>query len=98
MGVGLEYMERLSKQQERLKAQRKRIETQRRKRPLKRIKGEDKTAEETVKWRRRGWRAAEPQKETADRLILEPQKMSRSSAKWDRRTMKWNKRTGKHHW
>jgi len=96
----LEYMERLSRQQERLKVQRKRIEMQRgTTRAIKRIRGEeDKTAEGTVTQRRRGWRAAEPQKETADRSILEPQKMSRFSAKWDRRAMKWDKRAGKHHW
>jgi len=67
--MGLEYMERLSRQQERLKAQRKRIEMQRgTTRAIKRIRGEeDKTAEGTVKRRRKGWRASEPQKKTADR-------------------------------
>jgi hypothetical protein len=104
MGIGLEYMERLSKQQERVKAQRKRIESQRRQRAKHTTVPKSEFAEDTTysPLRRRCWKVVAPQKETEAISTLGQEKKSKLSAewdaKWDRRRAKWDRRARKHGW
>lgn len=77
MGIGLEYLERLSKRHERRKVQGKRV-----------IEQQSAKAVEKTRLRRRGWRVVAPQKEILGTSILGQQKISRTSSKWDRRARK----------